>query len=87
MRITCPHCGPRDLVEFSYHGDATLTRPDPASNGHEAWETYVYQRENPAGAHKEYWQHAGGCRKHLVLTRDTLTHAIGEIRFAGEDGQ
>ena len=31
IRITCPHCGPRDQSEFSYAGDATRTRPaDPA---------------------------------------------------------
>ncbi len=27
MRIPCPHCGERDLREFSYLGDATLARP------------------------------------------------------------
>ena len=26
MRIPCPHCGPRGLEEFLYHGDATVKR-------------------------------------------------------------
>ncbi|WP_370318395.1 sarcosine oxidase subunit delta [Oricola sp.] len=82
MRITCPHCGPRDLVEFSYHGDATLTRPDSASTDPDAWNAYVYDRANPAGEHHEFWQHSGGCRKHLVVTRNTLTHVISGVEFA-----
>ena len=82
MRITCPHCGPRDLQEFSYQGDATLTRPDPASTDQDAWNGYVYDRANPAGEHREFWQHSGGCRKHLVVTRNTLTHAISGVAVA-----
>ena len=30
MRIPCPFCGERDVHEFTYLGDATLERPDPA---------------------------------------------------------
>ena len=37
MLIDCPHCGPRDLAEFSYQGDATRTRPDLASTDTKAW--------------------------------------------------
>src|SRR3546814_8270426 len=29
MLIPCPHCGPRDVGEFTYGGDATKERPDP----------------------------------------------------------
>ncbi|WP_425417765.1 sarcosine oxidase subunit delta [Oricola indica] len=86
MIITCPHCGPRDLAEFTYHGDATLSRPEPASTDQEAWNAYVYDRANPAGEHREYWQHAGGCRKFLVVTRNTLTHAISAVEFAPATG-
>ncbi len=28
MRIKCPYCGERALEEFTYRGDATVTRPD-----------------------------------------------------------
>ena len=27
MLISCPCCGPRNQVEFTYGGDATLARP------------------------------------------------------------
>ncbi|MEX0956103.1 MAG: sarcosine oxidase subunit delta family protein [Rhizobiaceae bacterium] len=84
MIITCPYCGPRDVVEFTYQGDATAVRPDQTSTDQDAWNRYVYDRANPAGKHSEVWQHSGGCRAHLVVERDTLTHAIGVVRFARE---
>jgi sarcosine oxidase subunit delta len=82
MLIACPYCGPRDLVEFSYQGDANRTRPDPASGDRQAWTDYVFQRTNAAGPHREYWQHAGGCRAHLVVLRDTTTHEIASVTLA-----
>jgi len=84
MIIPCPYCGPRDLSEFTYQGDATRTRPEPTSTDEAAWHAWVYQRPNPAGWHREYWQHAGGCRAHLVVDRNRLTHEIGEVRLARE---
>ncbi len=83
MRIPCPYCGERSLEEFSYRGDASLTRP--ANGGErptEAWTDYVYIRDNPAGPHREHWFHGGGCRSWLVVERDTRTHAIGAVSFA-----
>lgn len=82
MLIACPYCGPRDVAEFTCQGDASRTRPDPASGDLDAWNDYVYQRANPAGPHREYWQHSGGCRSHLLVTRDTLTHEIAGVAFA-----
>lgn len=82
MIIPCPYCGPRDVVEFTYQGDATVVRPDPASTDQDAWNRYVYDRANPAGRHSEVWQHSGGCRAHLIVERDTVTHAVGAVRFA-----
>ena len=82
MLITCPYCGPRDVAEFVCQGDANRTRPDPASADRPAWEAYVYDRTNTAGPHRELWQHAGGCRAHLVVVRNTLTHAIESVDFA-----
>lgn len=77
MRIPCPYCGERDAREFAYLGDATLTRPDPAApDAEQAFHDYVYLRDNPAGAHQEWWYHANGCRQWLRVTRDTRTHAI-----------
>lgn len=79
MRIFCPYCGSRDASEFSYLGDATVTRPDAAevgANVDAAMFDYVYLRQNPAGPHKEYWYHGAGCHSWLVVERDTRTHAI-----------
>jgi sarcosine oxidase subunit delta len=77
MRIACPHCGARDVREFSYLGDATVERPDPgASDALARFTDYVYLRDNPAGLHRELWYHASGCQAWLVVTRNTRTHAI-----------
>ena len=32
MRIPCPFCGDRDVQEFTYLGDATVARPDRATD-------------------------------------------------------
>ena len=75
LRIDCPWCGPRNEDEFSYGGDATVARPaDDASR--DDWYDYVYTRDNPAGRHREYWHHVGGCRAWILVERDTLTHEI-----------
>jgi sarcosine oxidase subunit delta len=86
MLITCPYCGPRDVSEYTYQGDGNRTRPDPASTDQAAWNEYVYERLNPAGDHHEIWQHSGGCRAHLKVTRNTLTHAVTEISFTRDAG-
>jgi sarcosine oxidase subunit delta len=78
MRIACPHCGERGNEEFLYLGAAGLPRPEAHAPA-EAWHDYVYQRDNPAGQHKELWQHLNGCRRWLVVTRDTRTHAIATV--------
>jgi sarcosine oxidase subunit delta len=84
MLISCPYCGPRDVSEYTYQGDGNRTRPDPASTDQEAWNRYVYDRLNPAGDHNEIWQHSGGCRAHLLVVRNTLTHTVSSVRFANE---
>ncbi len=82
MLITCPYCGPRDSSEFTYQREGGATRPDPSSTDQAAWNAYVYERDNIAGDHEEIWQHAGGCRTHIRLTRNTLTHKISQTAFA-----
>lgn len=83
MRITCPWCGPRPLEEFDYFGDAGKKRPVGSRQAdHVAWLDYAYSRDNPAGPHKEYWQHVAGCRSFLVVTRDTTTHEIANVALA-----
>ena len=90
MRIACPHCGLRANSEFVYCGDASLTRPAPrlgdAAEDATAreWMDYVYFRKNPFAAQREYWQHAGGCRAVLELTREPSTHDILAVKLAGD---
>jgi sarcosine oxidase subunit delta len=81
MRIECPHCGTRDLREFSYLGDATPARPNPQADAAlEQFTSYIYLRANPAGPHDEFWYHGAGCQTWLVVRRDTRTHEILEVR-------
>lgn len=74
MRIPCPLCGPRDRREFYYKG-AALDRPAPDA-GAQAWDDYVHLRENPAGQTRDLWQHEAGCGAWIVVTRDTVSHAV-----------
>lgn len=83
MRIRCPYCGERGLEEFTYRGDATVTRPvELDESATEAWVDYVYFRDNPAGLHREHWYHGAGCHAWLVVTRDTVTHEITDVELA-----
>ena len=82
MRINCPHCGLRDIAEFSYYGDAERVRPALNDADPEHWHAYVHLRSNPKGPHKEFWQHLHGCRQWLVVTRNTATHEIGSVQLA-----
>ncbi|PJE27478.1 sarcosine oxidase subunit delta [Pseudooceanicola antarcticus] len=82
MLIPHPLLGPRDAQEFTYLGDAALMqRPDPQA-GEAAFADYVFQRDNPAGVHRELWYHEYGDRSWLVVTRDTTTHEILGAKLA-----
>jgi len=80
MRIPCPYCGPRDVQEFVYRGDASPARPG-SDQGEQVFADYLYLRDNPAGAIREHWYHAQGCRNWLIVERDTRTHAIAGARL------
>jgi heterotetrameric sarcosine oxidase delta subunit len=82
LRINCPICGLRDEAEFSYGGDATLVRPAHDETNPDIWCDFVFLRDNPRGAHHEYWHHVQGCRQWLVIERDTFTHKIGSAVLA-----
>ncbi len=83
MRINCPYCGERSLDEFVYYGDATVVRPDPgAPDAMARFVSYVYERKNPPGMHRELWYHAAGCHSWLVATRGTSTHFIASVELA-----
>lgn len=80
MRIPCPYCGERDIAEFIYRGDATPVRPNEEGDFHE----YVYLRRNPAGAIREHWYHAQGCRTWIIVKRDTRTHEVFGAQYSEE---
>jgi len=89
IRLDCPVCGHRDETEFAYLGDATVRRPDPSITDPGTWADFVFLRDNPRGAHCEYWQHVMGCREWLIVNRNTATHQIDSCQlarsvFAGE---
>jgi len=81
LRIRCPHCGERDEVEFRYRGDAGRVRP-ASDAGLGAFNSYVFERENPRGWHLEWWLHVGGCRRLLKVSRHTVTHEIADVKDA-----
>lgn len=86
MRLTCPYCGERDIREFTYLGDAALCeRPDDPTDL-AAFHDYVHLRDNPAGPHRELWQHSAGCRAWLVVTRETVSHRVFSVTPAREEG-
>lgn len=74
MRISCPYCGEREAGEFAIQGEAA--GPRPADGAPEAFHAYVHLRDNAFGPTQEYWYHANGCRRWLLVTRDTRDHAI-----------
>ncbi|MDX3924263.1 MAG: sarcosine oxidase subunit delta [Shinella sp.] len=78
--VTCPHCGARPKEEYTIKG-AALARPAPDA-GADLWFDYVYLRDNPRGRYDEYWHHTSGCRRWLVVTRDTATHDVESVRDA-----
>ncbi|MBL8566389.1 MAG: sarcosine oxidase subunit delta [Hyphomicrobiaceae bacterium] len=83
MRLACPCCGERSLDEFTFLGDASVTRPDPsADDAAGAFHAYAYLRRNAAGPSDELWFHNTGCHAWLVVTRDTRTHEILGVRLA-----
>lgn len=81
LLIPCPWCGDREEVEFHCAGEP-VTRPDPEQADDAAWAEYLYMRDNPKGVTRELWHHLHGCRRWLVVERDTVTHAILAVRDA-----
>lgn len=77
LLITCPHCGPRDEIEFTCGGEADRPRPaDPMALSDSEWAEYLFMRRNPRGLHRERWNHSAGCRRWFNICRDTITHRL-----------
>jgi len=71
--LTCPNCGvTADETELAPGGEAHLKRFGPGSPD-EAFEAYMFARENPRGVHFERWRHAYGCGKWFLAARCTAT--------------
>ncbi len=87
MRLNCPLCGSRDRREFYYRGAADyLDRPEPDAPP-EAWDNYLHLRDNPMGVTKDLWYHDQGCTSWLLVTRNTLTHEILDVKLVAEAGE
>lgn len=72
--ISCPWCGPRPEIEFTYGGEAHIARPaDPALLSDAEWGAFLYHRSNPKGRHAERWRHANGCGRFFNAVRDTMS--------------
>lgn len=82
MLIDCPCCGRRDNGEFTYIGDAGPRRPEGEAQNLAAMVDYVYLRDNICGRHRELWYHGMGCRRMILVVRDTKTHVIEAVHLA-----
>ncbi len=84
--ITCPNCGERDLSEFSYGGEADISRPEWRDDMSDAeWADFVFMRTNPKGVFAERWNHAAGCRRWFNMLRNTATDDILAVYAIGEE--
>ena len=73
LTLTCPYCGVHaDETELAPGGEAHLKRFGPGSDD-EAFEDYLFKRENLKGMHFERWRHAYGCGKWFLAARCTAT--------------
>jgi len=87
LLIHCPWCGPRAEAEFSYGGEAGITRPlDNEAITDREWGDYVFMRENPRGISHEQWVHTLGCRRWFKATRDTVTYKLQSYYTFGPAG-
>ncbi len=83
LLIFCPHCGPRNSSEFTYQGEGSA-RPDVDGVTPGQWRTYLYEKDNIAGPVSEEWFHSAGCRRFLIIERDTTTNDITSVRDRAE---
>jgi heterotetrameric sarcosine oxidase delta subunit len=81
--ITCPVCGPREALEFSYGGE-TSRRPGPDAP-EEDLAAYLFFRDNVDGWQTEWWLHRDGCRGWFLAERHTGTNEIRRTWISGEE--
>lgn len=77
LLLPCPFCGARAETEFAFGGDGRAAPPPEGEAASDAaWTEALYFRDNPRGAHRELWFHRHGCRRWIVVERDTVSHVI-----------
>lgn len=83
--IECPWCGERDQSEFSYGGEAHISRPlnSEEMDDHQ-WAGFVFLRTNTKGPFAERWNHAAGCRRWFNMLRNTATDEVLAVYRMGE---
>ena len=85
LQIPCPWCGIRDEGEFSYGGEAHISRPlNSEQLSDEEWADYLFMRKNTRGIFLEQWQHAQGCRRWFNVQRDTVSYKISASYKVGD---
>lgn len=72
--ITCPNCGPREALEFSFGGETTR-RAGPEATDREL-AAYLFFRRNVDGWQTEWWVHQSGCLAWFLAERHTTTNEI-----------
>ncbi|MQF69406.1 sarcosine oxidase subunit delta [SAR202 cluster bacterium AD-804-J14_MRT_500m] len=72
--IACPNCGERSAYDFTFGGEAQ-TRPAPDDSAAD-WTKFLYYRSNLPGTQREWWYHRFGCRRWLMVERDSVTNRV-----------
>ena len=81
--IACPNCGERPVFEFRFGGEI---RPRPSVDATDKeWASYLFTWANTAGQQDEWWYHKFGCRRWMVALRDTVTNAISQSGWPGDE--
>jgi heterotetrameric sarcosine oxidase delta subunit len=82
--LSCPHCGPRPVDEFTCAGEVTV-RPKGSPSFRELT-SYLYFRRNAAGLQREWWAHRLGCEAWFQAERDTRTNEVRRTWVAEPTG-
>ena len=72
--LPCPFCGMRPLAEFVFR--KTLANVEGSAIER------LYLRHDSATESREDWQHVGGCRAWLRVTRNPSSGAVLQVELA-----
>lgn len=77
LLIHCPWCGDRAESEYTYGGEAGITRSTKTESLTDAeWADYLFMRTNTRGDYRELWNHSQGCRRWFGVERNTVSYKI-----------